>query len=235
MKLTLAITTYNRTDLTIESFSKVYNHPLIDEIVILDDASDMAKFIALELVLLQHPAASKIKLYRNPSNLGMSRNKAEAISKARNEWVIILDSDNVLGPEYMDYNLGDWFVQGLNPKIIYCPQKAEPDYDFSKYSFIDKNNAKDYLGDKMFRVLLNTCNYVVNRDEYLKVYKYDPTIKESDTIHFNYLWLAAGNSFYIVPGMKYFHRRHEGSGWLSGDHKYNMKKANEIQEKIKML
>jgi glycosyltransferase involved in cell wall biosynthesis len=160
----------------------------------------------------------------------MSRNKAEAISKAKNEWCILFDSDNILYPEYLDSLLSIF-----NPKIIYCPEFAEPDFDFSNLpEFITKDNAKENLNEKMFRVFLNCCNYVVNRDEYLRVYEHDISVKESDTIHFNYLWLKAENEFYFVPGMKYFHLKHKDSGWLQ-NHKENIQKANEIIEKIKLL
>ena len=237
MKLTLAITTYQRTDLLYESYSKVIDHPLISEVVIVDDCSNDNVWEHLKKNCI-HP---KIKLYRNEQNLNMSRNKREAISKASNEWAIILDSDNILYPEYLDAVEKTWLNDEARSwygqDVIMCPSFAEPDFNFKDYSdlMIDKDNAKNFLQDGMFRVFLNTCNYVVNRDEYLKVYKYDETIKESDTIYFNTLWMQAGNAFYVVPGMKYHHRKHSGSGWLNGDHRYNMNKAAELQEKIKNL
>lgn len=232
MKLSLAITNYNRSDMTIESFSKVYDHELIDEIVIVDDCSEGEHLDRLPGLIDEHPASKKINVFRNEKNLGMSRNKAEAISKAKNKWVIILDSDNILYPEYLDA-----IPQILYSRIIYQPSECESEYTFKQFEgmTINKDNAKTFLHIREFRIMLNQCNYLVNRDRYLEVYKYDETIRESDTIYFNYLWLAAGNSFYVTPGMVYFHRRHEGSGWLMGDHKYNMKKADEIQELIKQL
>lgn len=202
---------------------------MIDDIVIVEDAGDILRFTEL----YGHVAGlKKVRIFRNEENLGMSRNKSCAIGKAKNEWAIILDSDNVLYPEYIDA-----IPETLRADTIMCPVFAEPDFDFREFEgkIIDRKNVKEYLHKKMFRVFLNCCNYLVNRDEYMRVYKYNPEIKESDTIHFNYLWLQAGNSFYFTPGMKYFHRRHDGSGWLSGDHKYNMKKANEIQELIKLM
>jgi len=239
MKLSLCITTFNRTDMVIEAFEKVYDHPLIDEIVIVDDHSTEENWLKLiELCVLfesKFPKEQwdKILLVRNDENLGMSRNKAKAVSEARNEWCALIDSDNKISPEYLDafINLGYTPL----PNIIYCPEKAEPDYDFKRFSSISRTNAKFFLNDMQFRVMLNTCNYIVNRDEYLRVYKYNPDIQESDTIWMNTLWLEAGNFLYVVPGMKYFHRRHEGSGWLNGDHRYNMKKAAELQDKIKNL
>jgi len=234
MKLSLCITTFNRTDMVIEAFEKVYDHELIDEIIVVDDASEWSEYCKLSR-LLDHK--NKVKLFRNENNLGMSLNKKEAINKAKNEWCILFDSDNILYPEYLDALKIVYDRQGFQSCFIYCPEYAEPDYDFSMFKKpIHKHNAKKYLDEKMFRVFLNTCNYVVNRDRYLDVYKTDESIKESDTIYFNYLWLKeGGTNFYIVPGMKYYHRRHEGSGWLNGDHRYNMKKAAELQNKIKNL
>jgi glycosyltransferase involved in cell wall biosynthesis len=228
MKLSLCITSFNRVDLTLESFSKVYDHPMIDEIVIVDDASDLYLFTQLFNAVA---GMKKVKLFRNQENLGMSRNKAEAISKAKNEWCILFDSDNILYPEYLEA-----IPASLLSDTIYCPGVAEPDYKFTGIKKeINKRNAKDFLGMKEFRVFLNAGNYVVNRDEYLRVYKYDPAIKESDTIHFAHLWLESGNSFYIVPEMRYYHRKHSGSGWKMGNRQYNLKKADEIQNKIKQL
>jgi glycosyltransferase involved in cell wall biosynthesis len=232
MKLSLVITTFNRTDMVLEAFEKVYNHDLIDEVIIVDDASTEENFTKLLSLLINHDK-SKIKLFRNETNLGMSRNKAEAVSKAKNEWCILFDSDNILYPEYLD---AVKYIE-LNSKTIYHPVFSEPEHNYNKWSgmFINKNNAKDFLKVDQFGCLLNNCNFIVNRDEYLKVYKFDPSIKESDSIYFNTLWLSNGNDFYIVPKMIYHHRKHSGSGWLNGDHRYNMNKAAELQEKIKNL
>ena len=239
--ISIAITSFNRSDLTIESFSKVFDHPFVSEICIVDDASDQEHWVKLLELIDAHPATHKINIFRNEKNLGMSLNKAEAVKKAKNEWAILLDSDNVLYPEYLDAIQKEACTKGTNyglqEEVIYCPVKAEPDYDFRQWSakFINRTNAKEYLHIKEFRIFCNTCNYVVNRNRYLEVYEYDETIRESDTIYFNHLWLEAGYSFYFVPNATYFHRRHEGSGWLRGDHTYNLKKADELQEKIKQL
>lgn len=239
MSISIAITTYNRSDLTIEVFSKVYDHPLVSEICIVDDASEESHWNRLLELIDAHPASQKINVFRNEKNLGMSRNKAAAVSKAKNEWVVLFDSDNVLYPEYLDaFNglLNRMPEVEHHEHIIFCPSVAEPDYDFTNLPCtINRINAKNLIQDKMFRILLNICNYIVHRDNYLSAYEYDETIKESDTIHFNHLWLKKGGVFWIVPNMKYYHRRHSGSGWLNGDHSYNLKKAAELQEKIKNL
>lgn len=237
MEISLCLTTYQRTDLLYESYSKVIDHPLISEVVIVDDCSEISIWNDLKNNCI-HP---KIKLFRNEKNLGMSLNKKEAISKASNEWAIILDSDNILYPEYLDALEKTWLSDEnrahYGEDVILHPSFAEPEHDYRQWDgvLIDKGNAKNFLHKAEFRCLLNNSNYVVNRDEYLRVYKYDETIKESDTIYFNTLWLEAGNAFYVVPGMKYHHRKHSGSGWLNGCHAYNMKKAEELQNKIRNM
>ena len=172
MKLSLCITVYNRSDMVLDVFQHVFNHELIDEIIVVDDHSEEDSFNNLRILLNDHAARDKIKLFRNDSNLNMSLNKREAVSKAKNEWVALIDSDNILYPEYLDavekelkYGKG----------IIWCPDFAEPEHDFRIMAghFYDKQNAKLSLENREFRVFLNTCNYVVNRDEYLRVYHYD--------------------------------------------------------------
>lgn len=225
--ISLAITTYNRSDLTVESFSKVYDHPLVDEIVICDDASESSIYNDLERATFR---MDKVKLFVNPKNLGMSRNKHRAVCLCKNEWVVLLDSDNVLSIEYLDS------IIELHPRTIYCPVEAAPNFSFKEFEgeHIDRINAKRFLDNKMFRVFLNCSNYLVNRKEYLKVYKHNPDIKEADTIWFNSLWLEADNNFYFTPGMVYTHRVHDGSGWLQ-NHKKNIEDANRLQKIIEGL
>lgn len=228
MKVSLCITTYNRVDLTLKSFARILNDARVDDIVIVDDYSSDKVFRELSSKCF----SSKISLYRNTENLGMSRNKAKAISFARNEWCIIFDSDNIIDSTYLDaLERAELFED-----TIYMPSAALPNFDFREFSglLIDQYNVKEYMNTPMFRVALNACNYVVQREKYLATYKHDPTIKGTDTISHNLNHLKAGGSFYIVPGMTYSHLVHAASGFM--EHvDYNMKKAAEIENKIRML
>lgn len=97
----------------------------------------------------------------------------------------------------------------------------------------DKYN-KPNLNDPLCNCLFNTCNYVVHRDSYISIWEENKEMKGSDTIWFNYLWLKAGKSFFVVPGMHYQHRVHNGSGFMQ-DVDYNMTKAEEIKQLIMNL
>jgi glycosyltransferase involved in cell wall biosynthesis len=227
--LSLCLTNYNRYEMLIESFEHVLHDDRISEVIISDDHSDLTIYNKLLDRFKNEP---KVKISRNPFNLGMSRNKKRAIELASNEWCILFDSDNVIKPDYLDAIL----IMVLFDHAIYCPEAALPEFDYRFFAgqTINRKNIHSYLQRPMFDCLLNTCNYVVNREKYLEVYQHDPKIKASDTIHFNYLWLKSGGSFYVVPEMKYFHRVHKGSGFLA-DTQYNLRQAEQTKNLIMQL
>lgn len=230
MNISLAITTYNRFDLTIKSCAQVLNDPRVNDIVILDDASTDGSYEKLSQHFKPYP---HVRVLRQAKNRGMSRNKADAISYANNEWVIILDSDNIISAEYIDSTPPK---DTLMSTYIYCPEYARPNFDYRKFSGGNFNLKRNHhwIDDKNFAMCLNTCNYLVNRNRYLAVYEYNEAMKATDTIWFNYLWLKSGGSFYIVPGMQYDHLVHQNSGFLE-DAKYNMEQGEKIKKMIMAL
>lgn len=228
MTFTLAITVYNRYELLLESFAEVVNDPRIDEILIVDDCSKASYWNRIRDLDKFNP---KIRVIRQAENRGMMMNKRDAIGYAKNEWVIIFDSDNIIKPDYLDAIPGELFKP-----FIYAPDFAWPSFDYRKFDGqeITAVNAAEFVADPVGNMCLNTCNYLVNRDEYLKAYVHWPHMKGTDTIAFAYHWLKAGNAFYITPGMTYFHRVHKESGFM--EHAaYNMKRAAEIKTLIERL
>lgn len=205
-KISLALTTYNRTDLLWESFRQVVNDPRIAEIVIVDDCSPMEVY---NTIAWQTKSIDKVKLFRNEKNLDCYRNKAEAISRASNEWVIIFDSDNILTTSYLDAV----FAHSWNKHQIFQPCFARPHFNFLPFQnkIISASNVSRYMHDDTFKTMLNAMNYFVNREEYLRVWDGGIDPVTSDSLYQNYRWLSLGNSMYIVPGMEYEHRVHNGS------------------------
>lgn len=226
--LSLCLTNYNRYDMLIESFQHVYDDPRVTEIVISDDCSDIKIYRKLQAYCEDKP---KIKLLRNERNLGMSLNKKQAIENASNDMCILFDSDNVLKRDYIDSVL--LHTHHFAEHVILCPSFAKPTFDYRKYSNKYIQAPLKEVDDTL-NMLLNTCNYVVHRHWYLKVYEHNPTIKASDTIHFNYLHLKAGGIFWVIPGLEYFHRVHQGSGFLA-DAEYNLRQAEKTKQMILKL
>lgn len=235
MNLSLAITTFNRIELTIESFAQVIDDPRIDDIVLLDDASTDGSF---EKLVEYFKGNEKVRVIRQAQNRGMSLNKRDAIALSQNEWVAILDSDNVFDASYFDALFNDENVKsfGLQKNTICCPAFAKPQFNYTPYqgdAYFLKKVAIN-IKNPVFNCLMNTANYIVNRNEYLKVYEYNSEMKGTDTVWFNYLWLKAGNCFYVVPGMEYQHLVHAGSGFMQ-DVDYNMNQSEKIKKMIMAL
>jgi len=229
MNLSLCLTTFNRFHLTIESFAQIINDSRIDDIVILDDASTDGSF---EKLVEHYKDILKVRMIRQAQNRGMSMNKRDAIGYAKNEWCVILDSDNVIGPDYLDA-IEKTMLYG---DTIYCPSFAMPEFDYRRYeSFtVKKGDAAKLIREDMFNTCMNTCNCLVHRDTYLQTYRHNPAHIASDTIWHAYNHLKAGGSFYIVPGMQYFHRVHKGSGFLENAG-HNMRMAQAVRELIMQL
>lgn len=227
-QISLAITTYNRYDLTIKSFEKVIGDERISDIVIVDDSSTNGDGYRLKEYFKDNP---KVHVYINNENLNMSRNKFYAIGICESDMVLIGDSDNVFSIDYIDalFKLGIF----NDPTVINMPQFAKENFDFRKYAGykITKHNAKQFMEDPMFRCMLNCCNYVVPRNSYLENYVYNEDIKGADTIWFNYNWLKNDNTIYIVPRMEYTHTVGSHSGFLENVN-INMKHAIELEKKI---
>lgn len=248
MNLSLCITSFNRFDLLKESYARVIDDPRISEIIIVDDCSTEPGIKEKVNSL----AGGKVKVFHQVENRGMSRNKADAISYASNQWVIIFDSDNIIGPDYLDafFSFLDGWEESyashsIRNNFIFCPDFAKPNFDYRDFKcgnggigirsgIYGARECAHEIKNDSYNCLLNTCNYIVNRDFYLKTYQYNPKHIASDTIWHNYNHLKAGGLLVVVPGMQYEHRTHKGSGFLQGvDH--NMRMQAEVRKMIMEL
>jgi glycosyltransferase involved in cell wall biosynthesis len=86
--LSILVPTYNRADMTIECAKSVGDNPEI-EIVIVDDCSNDTEFAKLLDANIQNA-----KLYRNDTNLGMTKNFNRCMELATGEWFGLIGSDD---------------------------------------------------------------------------------------------------------------------------------------------
>lgn len=213
-QLSLCLTTFNRLEMTIESFGKVYSDDRIGEIIIVDDCSDIEIYNKLKAIFDMLP---KVRLVRNEVNRDCYRNKMTAISLATSEYVVILDSDNSFDKRYIDaiYNQ-EWEVD-----TILAPDWAVPLFPYTDYSglLVTKENVSEYIDRPLFETCLNCMNYFVNKNEYLRVWDGSIDPHTSDSLFQNYNWLKAGNKIHIVDGLRYNHLVHNDSHYRLNNHK----------------
>jgi glycosyltransferase involved in cell wall biosynthesis len=230
MELTIALTTYNRFELTTKSIANIIGDTRVKEVIINDDCSTDGSYEKLQEFYLDNP---KVSLFRNAANLGMQLNKVATIGLAETEWVAILDSDNVFDSSFLD---AFFAVQKHYPDTIYAPSWARPTFDYRDFEgmVINKRNVGELVGKPFFGALINTCNYIVNKDYYLSKFKRNDKIKGVDTANHFYNHISTGGSFLVVPNMYYDHLVHSGSEFMK-EVNYNMACAMEIEKQLKHL
>lgn len=229
-QVSLAITHFNRLPLLKECIAKVHNDPRVGEIVISDDCSTDGSF---RKMWREFASDSKIKLFQNKENLDCYFNKQKAVERATSEWVILFDSDNVLPLSYLD---AIFAIEKWDPKIVYCPEYAEPHFDYRSFAskIIDRRNVAQFMIKPRFNNFLNTANYFVNRAAYLEVW--DPTVNPytADSIYQLYNWLVKGKRILCLQGMRYFHRVHKDSHYKLNSHKTG-KLPKLLEDKLRAL
>jgi glycosyltransferase involved in cell wall biosynthesis len=93
-KITLVIPTYNRADLMPEALKSCLDQSEpIDEVIVIDNHSDDD---TLKIAKDYASRAKNIKVYQNPKNVGMVNNWNVGIKKAKNNFVSLLHSDDLL-------------------------------------------------------------------------------------------------------------------------------------------
>lgn len=214
-RISVAITYYNRHETIHKALFNILNDNRIDEILIVDDGSttESIKYLSDLTNQINNP---KIKISKNEKNLGMYKNKIHAIESAKNDWVILLDSDNTIMKSYIDsiFNIKTW-----QNDIMYCPSFAWPLLDNREISDKEYNmqSIKDILihRSKIMKQFLNLGNFFVNKNEFIKsISLYTDCIPyAADSIFINYTWLSNNNKLFIPKGARYVHRVNPDSTW----------------------
>lgn len=229
-KISICIPYYNRADMVMDTINAVYNDPRISEFILCDDCSPTGDYKKL---LANTSGMKKVKIYRNVVNFHVQHNKRNALSFAENDWVILLDNDNVIDTAYIDrlYKLREW-----DPNIIYHPSMAAPNFDYSEFAniHITRDNAPAFAPKNIFVTLLNTNNYFVNKKRYLSVYQYNSECRGADGIYNAYNWMNNGGAIFVLPDHPYKHRVHESSAFLA-ESESNMKLIYYWLEKVKKI
>jgi glycosyltransferase involved in cell wall biosynthesis len=100
VKISVCIPTFNQANYIELAINSVLNQTIkIDEIIISNDCStDHTKNILDQMVLL-HP---HLMVFHQPINLGLKSNTNFALKKCTGDFIIKLDSDDFLKPDYAE-------------------------------------------------------------------------------------------------------------------------------------
>lgn len=225
-KISIAVTTYNRPN-TVRAFEKVLNDERIDDIVVVDDCSNLQSFRKLKENIISLNQKQKIRLFRNNKNLDCYRNKRRAVSLADNESVIVLDSDNVIDKSYLDA-IDNW---GFNELAVAQPSFAKPHFDFRALAgkVITRENVAEYLMQiPVTEVMLNAMNFLVNKHAFLAFSDEGVDPVTSDSLFWNANFLRNGGEIHVIEDMHYDHPISEDSHYKLN----NRRTPRDLHEKI---
>jgi hypothetical protein len=219
----LCIPTMDRFDSFLKGYLEKYiDVELIDEIIITDETGN-----DVEKIKQCYPDNSKLILVKNQTRLGPFLNKLKACKLAKNEWIVLMDSDNfadknyfLVAKKYIDENINN------QKNVILAPYFAKPNFNFSPCSglILNKHSLKErYNSDKVRSniTVMNTGNYVINKYliDNLNIDNEVDNIPQSsscDVIYFNTLLFEQLDlNLHVVPGLEYTHVIHSGSVYLN--------------------
>jgi len=230
-KISIAIPTYNRFEMTVAAFEQVLQDDRVNDVTIIDDCSTDGSF---DKLVTYFENSDKVFVRRNQENLDCYKNKAMAVRYCVNtDWCILFDSDNILTTGYLDtlYNIPEW-----DTHTIYQPVYSRPHFDFRNYAglTVTSMNVSQFTETNMMTAL-NAMNFFINREEYLRVWDGSVDPVTSDSIYFNYCWLVAGNKVYMTPGLEYDHLVHQGSHYQNNVNRTAKGFHEDIINKLKQL
>jgi hypothetical protein len=229
----LCIPTMDRFDNFLSRYLPKYlANEYVNEIIITDENGN-----DVEKIKLAFPDNNKLVLIKNERRLGPFLNKLKACSFAKNEWIVLMDSDNFA---YIDYfKTAKYYIEHLGDQknIALAPSKARPNFDWSHLSgFVYKkgsfatNNQKESQVKQHHQtssiVLMNTGNYVINKFliNNLNLDNEANNIQQSpscDVIYFNTLLFEQLDlHLHVVPDLAYDHVVHNGSIYLQTCHQH---------------
>ena len=214
--ISVAIAHYNRGRKIFLPLRNLVGHPLVREVVILDDGSAESEYESLCDFVSGMRSGAKIHLHRRKINRGALVTKYEAVELCRSKWVLVLDSDNTAFRHYLDR------LCALEPKredTLYGAAWAFPYFPFHELAGtrIDAATAAGLTRSGVLKrvYVINDGNYLVPRDAYVRTGRQLGSLRSdvADVMLFNYLWLSNGGSLEILPGTSYFHRVDSTSFW----------------------
>lgn len=217
----LCIPTMNRYDTFLKkNIEKYLICSLIDEIIITDENGN-----DYEKLKRDYCENNKIKVFKNDYQMGPFLNKLKCCKLAKNEWIVLMDSDNYADHTYFENALK--YIQNNNLSIsketILAPSFAKPNFNYKSLSpnILNKNNLRTINKSDLLQTCMNTGNYVINKYliDNINIEKETENIKKSsacDVIFFNTLLLEQFNlMFHILQELEYEHVVHDGSVYIN--------------------
>ena len=219
--LSICIATMDRWKFLKDTLPIFVEQSIVSEVIVCDENGNDIKQIEKTSLIKN----KKLKLYTNEKRLGIYQNKRKAASLAKEEWVAILDSDNIF-PEQWFEDIEDVLKKDTNKKTIYASayfrnvnletgEEFRPCVEFDGLH-LTKDSWNTMFERRRWNFLLNDGNWIVPRKaiEYLPIEIQSESLQAADAIYMLRCWIQGGYNIEYVKGLEYIHTVHGGSSWL---------------------
>ena len=172
-KISIGIPTFNSSKYLSDCLKSLEKFKTFNEIIISDDCSNLEDQKKIEEIVNFYKKKLPVYLIKNQKNLGAYQNKLSLIKASKNEYIYILDSDNIAGKNF-DKIVKEHVLVEKRKDIIFQPNIM---YQFWRYpktskilgSFIKKYRVKFFNNDTFLDIeevkkslLINSGDYDLN-------------------------------------------------------------------------
>jgi len=213
---------------------------LIQEIVINDEnGNDWVKLNQKYAPMIS--SSDVLRVYRNEKTLGPFLNKLKVCNYAKNEYIVLMDSDNFANDDYFikirKYIYDN--ITTLPEYFILSPSFAKPRFNYKLFEnkIIKRNNINIYKRQDSFATMMNTGNYLMTKNIVNKIIpdtSISGSIHSADVIYFNTLcfYQIENFEFHILENLEYEHIVHNNSCYIINSSKplmnYNAQLAHQM-------
>lgn len=246
--LSVCIPTYYSSEFIKYAINTLNKSKIVNEIIISDDSEDEEEFLKTKFEVKNNLTNKKINLVfsSNKINLGGFHNKYKCVNLANNEFVYLLDSDNIPSYSSLKY-LYDKKLNNLNPNSLYMPSKI---YLFNKYRyeyFLERSKSikfsnseliinKNFILNKYIHkvqlskdldFVLNVGNSIFSKSQFLKIMSPGLSmdkdyISAADAIATSFYYLNDGYDIVLSKFLCHYHRLRGNSYWATESKKGNV-------------
>ena len=211
MKYSIIVPVFNRPDEVDELLESLCSQTLKDfEVVIVEDGSQKPCKDVCDKY------ASILDLhYYNKENSGPGQSRNYGVERAKGDYVIILDSDVVLPPNYMAAANSSLFTlhSSLPCDAFGGPDAAHPSFtpiqkaiSYSMTSFFTTGGIRGGKGKKLDKFYPRSFNMGIRRDVYQQLGGFSK-MRFGEDIDFSYRIVEAGYKTALIPEAWVWHKR----------------------------
>ncbi len=207
MKYAVIVPVFNRPDEVRELLESLTRQTFKDfEVVVVEDGSDNTCKDVCDAF------ADRLDLhYYYKANSGPGQSRNYGVERARGEYVLILDSDVVVPPGYLD--AVDRELSEMPCDAFGGPDAAHPSFtpvqkaiSYSMTSFFTTGGIRGGKGRRLDRFFPRSFNMGVRRDKYLELGGFS-RMRFGEDIDFSYRIVEAGLSCRLFPEAWVWHKR----------------------------